>query len=217
MDLSAARLWLTAGPKRPKSGAPSSFASERARDHILRHLDVTGMPGGNTAAWVAIPVAGYCIDRSGASPESGQIIACFIESDPAWVESALDECECAEVGSVKVGVLLCTELFFNERARAYGKAGADVIVTPRASGTSHHRWKTAGSLAAIVSGACFVSSNRYGSAPLGQTFGGGGFAMTSEGHQVGETSEQATLEVVTVDLRVTREQKRKYPCYVREL
>jgi N-carbamoylputrescine amidase len=72
-------------------------------------------------------------------------------------------------------------------------------------------------MAAIVSGACCISSNRYGTGPLGQRFGGTGFAMSVEGQQIGETSEQSMLEVVTVDLQATRAQKSNYPCYVREL
>lgn len=136
--------------------------------------------------------------------------------EETWFSKGVDGFECIEVGPVKVGVLLCTELFFNEHARAYGKSGADIIVAPRSTGTSHHRWKTAGSMAAIVSGACCISSNRYGTGPLGQRFGGTGFAMSVEGQQLGETSEQSMLEVVTVDLQVHRAQKGKYPCYVRE-
>jgi N-carbamoylputrescine amidase len=137
--------------------------------------------------------------------------------EESWFVRGMDGFDCVDVGPVRVGVLLCTELFFNEHARSYGKAGADVILTPRASGTSLYRWKTAGSLAAIVSGACFISSNRHGPAPLGQVFGGGGFAVAPDGQPIGETNEQATLAVVTVDLETTRAHKLEYPCYVREL
>jgi N-carbamoylputrescine amidase len=137
--------------------------------------------------------------------------------EESWFVRGMDGFDCVGVGPVRVGVLLCTELFFNEHARTYGKAGVDVIVTPRASGTSLYRWKTAGSLAAIVSGACFISSSRYGTAPFGQVFGGGGFAVAADGQPIGETSEQAALGIVTVDLETTRAQKLEYPCYVREL
>jgi N-carbamoylputrescine amidase len=44
--------------------------------------------------------------------------------EETWFSKGVDGFECIEVGPIKVGVLLCTELFFNERARAYGKAGA---------------------------------------------------------------------------------------------
>ncbi|RQR74799.1 carbon-nitrogen hydrolase family protein [Burkholderia sp. Bp9015] len=137
--------------------------------------------------------------------------------EESWFVRGMDGFQCVDVGAIRVGVLLCTELFFNEHARAYGKARADVIVAPRASGTSMYRWKAAGALAAIVSGACFVSSNRHGPAPHGQVFGGGGFAVSADGQPIGETSEETTLCVATVDLDATRMQKQEYPCYVREL
>ncbi|WP_238328015.1 carbon-nitrogen hydrolase family protein [Paraburkholderia mimosarum] len=137
--------------------------------------------------------------------------------EESWFVRGMEGFHCVDIGAVRVGVLLCTELFFNEHARAYGKAGADVIVAPRASGTSLYRWRTAGSLAAIVSGACFVSSNRHGTAPRGQVFGGVGFAVSADGQPIGETCEETTLRIATVDPEATRVQKQEYPCYVREL
>ena len=59
----------------------------------------------------------------------------------------------AEVLGIKVGVLVCTEAMFNERARAYGRQGASLIVIPRASGREIESWKIAGAMASIVSGA----------------------------------------------------------------
>jgi N-carbamoylputrescine amidase len=137
--------------------------------------------------------------------------------EETWYSTGAGGFECVKIGQVMVGVLLCTELFFNERARAYGRAGADLIVTPRASGPMLSRWKTAGAMAAIVSGAWFVSSNRTGAGALGQRFGGTGFAMSPDGGLRGETSEASPLAVVTIDLDAARAQKSEYPCYVKEL
>ncbi len=72
-------------------------------------------------------------------------------------------------------------------------------------------------MAAIVSGAWFVSSNRHGPGALGQQFGGAGFAMSPEGVLLEETSEATPLQVVTIDLDVARAQKTQYPCYVKEM
>ena len=137
--------------------------------------------------------------------------------EEAWYVRGAGGFDCVQVGQVKVGVLLCTELFFNDRARAYGRDGADLIVTPRASGTSLSRWKTAGTMSAIVSGAWFVSSNRHGPGALGQQFGGAGFVVSPQGVLLEETSEAAPLRVVTIDLDAARAQKAQYPCYVKEM
>jgi N-carbamoylputrescine amidase len=137
--------------------------------------------------------------------------------EESWFDRGDYGFETITVANLNVGVLLCTELFFNERARAYGKSGVDLIVCPRSSGKSMHRWQAAGALAAIVSGAYLVSSNRHGRGVLGQEFGGVGFAFSPDGLPIGETSAQETTHVASIDRSIAREQKHEYPCYVREL
>lgn len=118
------------------------------------------------------------------------------------------------VGELVVGVLLCSELMFNEWARHYRRCGANVIAVPRAAGTSHARWKTAAQMAAIVSGCYVVSSNRVGG-EIG--FGGLGFAFAPSGELIAETSPQNPVCSITVDLAAVRHAQASYPCYLREL
>jgi predicted amidohydrolase len=47
----------------------------------------------------------------------------------------------AEILGIRIGVLLCTEAMFNERARAYGREKVSLIVIPRASGADIDSWK----------------------------------------------------------------------------
>src|SRR5882762_3838092 len=63
----------------------------------------------------------------------------YFPNEPGWFESEWYAGDgsgfaVAEVLGIRVGVLLCTEAMFNERARAYGKQKASLIVIPRASG-----------------------------------------------------------------------------------
>lgn len=146
----------------------------------------------------------------------------YLPEEPGYFEASWFEVDgtgfdIVQMGPLRVGVLLCTELFFNEQARAYGKAGADLIVTPRASGTTFHTWRAAGALAAIVSGAYVVSSNRVGDAHGGHRFGGAGFAFTPEGMPIHETSSDHPLQIVDLDIGLARSQKAAFPCYVAEL
>ena len=113
-------------------------------------------------------------------------------------------------------MLLCTELMFNEHARGYGRAGADLIVVPRAAGAAHSRWKTAASMAAIVSGSFVVSSSRVGNASPGPTFGGCGYAFGPRGDLISETSTAEQLIVAGIDVKEAERQKQEYPCYVVE-
>ena len=133
-----------------------------------------------------------------------------------WFTTSKPGFESIEVDGLRVGALICTELMFNERARAYGRAKAHLIAVPRATGQSMAQWKTAGAMAAIVSGCYVVSSNRVGSSYGGPTFGGGGYAFAPDGSMLCESSEGLSIAVFTLDRRRAEEQKSQYPVYVEE-
>ncbi len=136
--------------------------------------------------------------------------------EATWFRSAMDGFDVVDVGGIRVGVLLCTELMFNERARRYGREGAELIVAPRASGPSRRRWLTAGAMAAIVSGCYVVSSNRAGRTAQGQVFGGVAFAFQPDGEALAQSSDTESIVAVDVDPARSRAQQALYPCYVRE-
>lgn len=124
----------------------------------------------------------------------------------------------ADIGGLNVGFLICTEVMFNEWARYYGRRGAHVIAVPRAAGpASLGRWKTALSMAAIVSGCYVISSNRAGADRKGQEFGGCGWIFDPAGDLVAETSADRPVVTVEVDADRVRSAQREYPCYVDEL
>ena len=137
--------------------------------------------------------------------------------EDAWFAPQLPGFNVIEHHGLKIGVLLCTELMFNEWARHYRRQGAHVIVVPRASGASQ-KWYTAAAMAAIVSGCYVLSSNR---APTGNdqdsNFGGRGFAFSPTGELLVETSVSNPCVSINIDLNRVTEAQRSYPCYVREL
>jgi N-carbamoylputrescine amidase len=140
--------------------------------------------------------------------------------ETSWYRTGKPGFEIAEFdlpgGSLRVGVLLCTELMFNERARAYGKGGAELIVSPRASGRTLTSWQTAGAMASLVSGCYLVSSNRAGPCEGGPNFGGIGFAYGPNAGLLAQTSVEDTLALIELDPALSRKQKTEYPCYVTE-
>jgi N-carbamoylputrescine amidase len=146
----------------------------------------------------------------------------FFPSEAGWQEAHWFDCaqagfEVAQCGSIRVGVLLCTELMFNEHARAYGRAGCHLIIVPRASGTTLHTWHAACAMAAIVSGCYVVSANRVGQEPHGPLFGGVGMAYSPDGRLISVTSAERALQSFELDLARAEQQKSEYPCYVKEL
>lgn len=145
----------------------------------------------------------------------------YFPNESGWFESEWyagdgSGFEVADVLGIKVGVLLCTDAMFNERARAYGRQGASLIVIPRASGVNLESWKIAGAMASLVSGAYVVSSNRVGRATGGTQFGGGGYAYAPEGKLLALTDQTHPVQVVELDLAAVVSAQFEYPCYVPE-
>jgi N-carbamoylputrescine amidase len=135
--------------------------------------------------------------------------------EDAWFAPRLPGFETHAIVGLNVGVLLCTELMFPEHARALGRQGAHLIAVPRASGRAMTTWRTAGAMAAIVSGAYLLSSNRVGSADgRPPVFGGAGFAFAPSATSLGETSRDTELLVVDVDRDAADAAKASYPVYV---
>ena len=146
----------------------------------------------------------------------------YFPNEPGWFERewyAGDSSgfEVSEILGIRVGVLLCTEAMFNERARNYGKQGASLIVVPRASGADIEPWKIAGAMASLVSGAYVVSSNRIGRSTGGTDFGGGGFAYAPQGRLLTVTSPANPVQVFDLNPSAATFAQRAYPCYVPEL
>jgi len=146
----------------------------------------------------------------------------YFPNEPGWFESrwyAGDDSrfDVAEVLGIKIGVLVCTDAMFNERARAYGKQKASLIVIPRASGLNLESWKIAGAMASLVSGAYVVSSNRVGTAKGGTQFGGGGYAYAPQAHLLAMTDATHSVQILELDPTAATSAQREYPCYVSEL
>jgi N-carbamoylputrescine amidase len=120
-------------------------------------------------------------------------------------------------GVLRIGFLICTELWFFEQARRYGKAGVNLIVTPRATGRSTvEKWLVGGRAAAVVSGAFALSSNRAGLGNQSQEFGGQGWVIGPDGEVLGLTSRRQPFITVEIDLSEAEQAKRTYPRYVAE-
>ncbi len=108
--------------------------------------------------------------------------------------------------------VICSELWAFQRAREYGKAGADVLVTPQlTTRSSVDKWLAGGRAAAVVSGAYSLSSNRASEA---QDYGGRGWVVSPDGEVLASTSPAAPFATVEVDLALAERAKSSYPRYV---
>lgn len=136
--------------------------------------------------------------------------------EASWFHTARPGFDVVEAGELKVGFMICTEIMFTEWARHYRRQGAQLIAVPRASTMSAEHWKTAASMAALVSGCYVVSSNRAGTGAGGIKFGGVGFAFAPDGTLIAETSADHPVATFDLDVGWVRRQQKEYPCYVKE-
>lgn len=116
-----------------------------------------------------------------------------------------------------VGFLICTDVWFNERARGYGRRGAHLIAVPRATPAgSTDRWRTAVRMAALVSGCYAASSNRVGVGSTGHAFGGRGWVFSPDGDLLAETSPDGPVAAAAIDPDLAVRARAEYPRYVEE-
>jgi predicted amidohydrolase len=138
--------------------------------------------------------------------------------EASWYQRGNGDFSIADTPRAKIGFLICTELWFTQHAREYGKQGAHIIVCPRATPTATApKWLVGGQAVSVISGAFCLSSNFGGTTPDGGDFAGVGWITEpEEGRILGRTSEAEPFLTVEVDLADAERAKTTYPRYVRE-
>ena len=138
--------------------------------------------------------------------------------EASWYERGEGDFRVVEVEGLRVGFLICTELWFGVRARAYAREGVHLIVCPRATpAASIDKWIAGGITAAVVSGAFCLSSNMSGPNVMGLPFGGVGWVIEpQEGRVLGQTSQATPLVTIDIDPGWAETAKHTYPRYVRD-
>jgi len=117
----------------------------------------------------------------------------------------------------RVGLLLCTEMWFLEHARAYGRAGAHIIAVPRATpGSTLDKWVAGGRTVAVVSGAYCLSAAPYNAPGHGADLGGGSWIIDPEGELIALTTPAAPFATRDIDIAGADAAKAGYPRYVPE-
>jgi N-carbamoylputrescine amidase len=161
--------------------------------------------------------------RQGVGHQKIHTKAFFPEEPHFWEESwynreAGTPFEILDLGDLKIGVLLCTEMWFTEYARKYGKQGIDLLLCPRATGEgSINHWTRCGQTLAVISGAYCLSSNKSGTGDNDFAWGGTSFiAEPMTGNLLGTTSDNEKFITCEIDLNKSREAKTDYPLYVKE-
>jgi N-carbamoylputrescine amidase len=137
--------------------------------------------------------------------------------EASWYGRGSREFTIARLHQLNLGILVCTELWFLEQARFLGRAGAHLIITPRATQfATREKWLVGGRAAAVVAGAYQLSSNRTSTGPEETRFGDWGWIIDPDGEVLGLTSREAPFLTLEIDLAAAERAKRTYPRYVEE-
>lgn len=132
--------------------------------------------------------------------------------EASWYQRGPVEFPLHDSPLTKIGMLICTELWFNEQARFLGRKGAQILVNPRATERfSVEKWLVGGRAAAIVSGAFCLSSNHSGNDPAGFEWGGGGWVIDPDGEVLARTDGAQPFVTVSIDLALADAAKKNYP------
>ena len=136
--------------------------------------------------------------------------------EASWYERGDRNFSLANTSKGKVGFLICTEVWFNSRARDYGKQGMQLLVCPRATpNPTAPKWVVGGQAAAVVSGAFCLSSNLTGRTLQGGDYAGVGWIIEpGEGIVLGLTSSERPFLTLDIDLTEADRAKKTYPRYV---
>jgi N-carbamoylputrescine amidase len=155
------------------------------------------------------------------SPDEGYRVIhdkCYLPDEAAyweahWYEPGDGSFETADVQGAKVGMMICTDLWSLGHAEQYGRDGAQIIATPRATpGSTVDKWLAGGRVAAVVSGAYSLSSN-WTADDDGGDFGGAGWIAEPDGGLIARTTRAEPFQTVMIDLDVADAAKETYPRY----
>ncbi|MCY4021180.1 MAG: carbon-nitrogen hydrolase family protein [Chloroflexi bacterium] len=131
-----------------------------------------------------------------------------------WYDRASVDFQCTSIGATRAGIMICTEIWFMQHARAYSRQGIHLLLNPRSTplGTND-KWLAGGRTAAVVSGAFCLSSNHAGRTGHIE-LGGAGWICDPDGAVLAVTSPDQPFVTLDLDLRLAQAAKSTYPRYV---
>lgn len=138
--------------------------------------------------------------------------------EASWYDRGSVSFTACEAVGARLGFLICTEMWFAEHARFYGKDGVHLLLVPRATPFgSADKWLAGGRTAAVVSGAYCLSSCLGGTDRGGMQWAGRGWIIEpEEGEVLAVTTRSDPFMTMDIDLHAAEKAKQTYPRYVTE-
>jgi predicted amidohydrolase len=138
--------------------------------------------------------------------------------EASWYHRGSGDFTPVKIKNAVIGFMTCSDIWFFQHSRNYGKSGAHIIACPRAtSNASVERFITAGRTTSIVSGAYCLSSNRVSKEKNGWCLAGTGWITDpARGEILGLTSREKPFLTMEIDLNRAVLAKKGYPLSIGE-
>ena len=134
--------------------------------------------------------------------------------EASWYDRGPIDFRSVTAGGLCIGAVICTEIWFMQHARDYGRQGIHLLVNPRSTPHSTYaKWLAGGQSAAVIAGAYCLSSNHAGQADQVQ-LGGGGWISDPDGAVLAATTAGQPFVTLDLDLSYAEAAKHSYPRYV---
>ncbi len=131
--------------------------------------------------------------------------------EASWYNRGDGSFNAIDVMKYRLGFMICSDIWAMEHARNYARQGIHLLVVPRATEKStRDKWLAGGKVAAVVSGAFCLSSNRVGRRNPA-VFGGLGWVIGPDGEVLGTTSSREPFVTIAIDLAAAERAKSTYP------
>lgn len=134
-----------------------------------------------------------------------------------WYDQGEKSFQVGHVLGMRIGIQICTEMWFLEWARHYAVSKVDLLCVPRA--TQHEsvdKWLAGGQTAAVCSGAYCLSSSLWTPKNDKVNLGGRGWIIDPEGNILATTDDINPFATIEINLEFARQSKATYPRYVPE-
>lgn len=132
-----------------------------------------------------------------------------------WYTPGKEAAQPFDFQGVRIGFAICTELWDGPHTQRLARAGADVILAPRATPDFGDDVWVAGVRALAVQAGCYVLSSNF-AYPLAEefTFEGLSAAADPDGVLIGLTTPDAPFVTIEIDADAARVAKTTYPRYI---
>ncbi len=131
-----------------------------------------------------------------------------------WYDRAPIDFQPVDLNGRSIGLMICTEIWFMQHARDFGKRGVHLLLNPRSTPAhTNDKWLAGGRTAAVVAGAFCLSSNHVGRVDK-LNLGGAGWICDPDGVVLATTSQANPFVTLDLDLAQAELAKAAYPRYV---